>query len=71
MPPINSFLLFILIVVAAVLLVGSVFAKPIAGAMRRRIPNFDDEADTWLLWGLLGISSLGGLLLLAYLLTRP
>ena len=70
MPPINSVLLFILIVVAVVL-VGSVFAKPIAGAMRRRIPNLDDEADTLLLWSLLGISGLGGLLLLVYLLTRP
>ena len=70
MQPIAFVFLIILIAVIAMLL-GSVYMEPLTSAIRRRIPSFDYEADTLLLWGLLGISGLGGLLLVAYLLTRP
>ena len=70
MQPIAFVLLSILIVIVAMVL-GGAFAGPITAAIRRRIPNFDYEADTLLLWGLLGISGVGGLMLVAYLLTRP
>ncbi|MGE5265402.1 MAG: hypothetical protein ACM3S0_18640 [Acidobacteriota bacterium] len=69
--PLTGFVLVLILVLVCTVALGRIFARPIAAAVHRRIPELEYEADTMLLWGLLGISGLGSLLLIAYLLTRP
>ena len=64
--------LFLTILTAIILLIlGGVFAEPIARSIRRRIPNFSYEGELFLIWGTLVLSAFTLGLVVMYLLSKP
>ena len=64
-------ILAVIVIAIAAILLGGVFSESIAGVVRRRIPDFSYDGDTFLLWGLLGITGLVLGLIVTYLVSRP
>jgi hypothetical protein len=64
-------LLFTVVLILGFLIVTGVFAEPIVALVRRRVPNFSYEGETFLLWGLLLLTTFGLGLVVMYLLLRP
>lgn len=64
-------LLLALILALVLLLLGGVFAEPIAARIRRRVPNFSYEGETFLLWGLFFVAAFALGLVVMYLVLKP
>ncbi len=64
-------ILFVILVAFAVLILGGVFSGPIAAFIRRRLPGFSYEGETFLLAGLYTLAAFVIGLLVMYLLAKP
>lgn len=70
MTPLVAVLVIITVALGALVL-GGVFADPITSAVRRRIPNFAYDGESFLIWGLLSLAVLACGTMILYLVTRP
>ena len=64
--------LFLVVLVAIlVILMGGVYSERVSEVVRRRVPDFTYAGDTFLLWGLLGLTVFVCGTVLLYMLSRP
>jgi hypothetical protein len=63
---------FLVILIAfAALILGGVFSEPITAFIRRRLPDFSYEGETFMLAGLYTLAAFVIGLLVMYLLAKP
>ncbi len=63
-------LLLVLIVIIGLLIMGGLFSKPLMTFMRRHLPHFSTEGDTFLLWSGLVVTAFILGLLVMYIMLR-
>ncbi len=60
-----------ILAVTVLLILGGIFAEPIAAHVRRRVPDFSYEGEGFLLWGLVLLAAFALGLVVMYLLLKP
>lgn len=60
-----------ILAMTVLLILGGIFAEPIAAQARRRIPDFSYEGEGFLLWGLVLLAAFALGLVVMYLLLKP
>mgnify|MGYP001583365562 CR=1 FL=1 len=61
-------LFFAFLTAIILLILGGVFAEPIARSIRRRIPNFSYEGEGFMIWGALVLAAFAFGMVMMYLL---